>query len=125
MNFKNATLWGILLWIFIFVEVSILMFTPFIASRMGLYYILYYLILALLFGYCAYSYFKIQKKSNWKEGLYLGLWFILVGSILDLIITVPLFVKDFSFFYDPLLLIGFVENLVVCMIVGYYLNKKK
>jgi len=124
MNFKNATLWAVLSWIFIFVEVTILMFVPFIASRLWLYYGLYYVISALLVGYCAYSYFKIENKSSLIKGLVLGLWFILIGSILDLAITIPLFVKSFTFYYQPSLWIGFGIGILVCGIVGMHLNKK-
>lgn len=124
MNFKNATLWAMLAWIFIFIEVSILMFTPFIASKLWLYYLLYYLISILLVGYCAYSYFKIEKKSSFKSGLIVGLWFVLIGSILDLVITIPFFVKSFSFYSQSSLWIGFGIGILTCGIIGSYLKKK-
>ena len=43
---------------------------------------------------------------------------LVVFLILDAVITVPLFVKDYSFFADIGMLIGYLETVVLAAIVG-------
>lgn len=68
-----------------------------------LIYTIHYIVAIILISLCALLYSKREKKGA-LEGLYLGIIFIITGSILDAIITVPLFVKTYTFFLDPYLL---------------------
>ena len=44
--------------------------------------------------------------------------FVVVELILNSIITIPLFIKSYSFFLDPYLRIGFLEGLAVTIIIS-------
>jgi len=115
MNIKKAVLFGLILWMLIFVEVSIEMFA--IASE-STQQIVHVIVLPILVVICSILYFKKEKKSA-AEGLLLGVIFLAVGTVLDLIITIPLFVKSFSTFYGNFeLWFGFVEVLVFCALIG-------
>ncbi len=117
MNLKRAILTGALLWVLIFFEISILMF------GLGLegitINIVNYIVLIALASISAIIYFKGKNiKAGLKEGFILGVFYVIVGVILDAIITVPLFVKDYSFFIDIFLIIGLIETIVITSIIG-------
>ena len=57
-------------------------------------------------------------KRGPAQGLLLGLVFIAVGIILDAIITIPLFVKDYGFFLNFYLWIDLRITLVITTIFG-------
>lgn len=117
LNLKRGILLGILSWVLIFFEVSILMFGFGLESG-PLYYTLHYILSAILVATCAWIYFKTEEASL-QKGLSLGVLFVIVGVILDSIITVPLFVKDYSFFLDIYLIAGLIEGIVVTSVVGF------
>ena len=68
-------------------------------------------------------YFK-GKKARMKEGFVLGIYFLIIGTVLDLIITIPLFVKSFTFYLEWSLWFGFLEVIVFSSIGGYLFRKK-
>jgi len=115
MDLKKAVILGALLWALIFVEVSVEMFA--IASE-STQQIVHVIVLPILVVICSIIYFKKEKKSA-SEGLLLGAVFLAVGTVLDMIITIPLFVKSFSLFYGSFeLWFGFIEVLVFCALIG-------
>jgi hypothetical protein len=117
MNLKRAVLFGALVWIIIFFEVSILMFGFKLVSPM--YNYMHYILVIFILGFCGMFYFnKKGMKSGFWEGIFAGIVFAIAGIILDAIITVPLFVKSYSFFADPYLWVGIVEGIVIVGIVG-------
>ena len=119
MNFKRALLFGLLLWVFIFVLWSVIMFMPFLADRITTQYIVWWVVEIVLVLLLAKWYFK-QRKPNLKEGFLLGVVALLVTTVLDLAITVPLFVKSYSQFYgDWRLYVGFVLLLATATIAGW------
>ena len=61
---------------------------------------------------------KNIKKRGFINGIIIGIVFVITSLILDAIITVPLFVKDFSFFLNPMILIGYLEAIIVTGIIG-------
>lgn len=115
MNLWKAVWCGALLWVLVFFEVSILMF-GFGMEGNSIYYVHYVvgIILALL---AAMIYFKHQN-SDYLQGFYLGLVFVIVGLVLDAVITVPLFVKDYSFFLNGWMWISILEGLIVTTLYG-------
>jgi len=117
MKIKIAILTGVLLWVLIFFEVSLLMFG--LKLQGTLYYTIHYILLVLLIAIPALVYFK-KAKGNFTEGLLLGIVFIIIGMILDFIITIPLFIKDYSFLIRWDILVGSLEILVVTTIVGMF-----
>lgn len=118
MNIKRAISTAVLLWVLIFFEVSILMFG--LGLEGTTYYMVHYLLLILLIAISAHLYFKGKKiKANLTEGLKLGITYVIVGVILDAVITVPLFIKDyFSFFLDLKLVVGLLITIIVATISG-------
>jgi hypothetical protein len=120
MNIKRALWTGVVLWVLIFFEVSILMFGFGYGGTETSYLIIHYIALAILIAISSLLYFSGKKiKKGLNEGLILGLIFVIVGIILDAIITVPLFVKDYvGFFFNWNLVAGFILTLIVTGIVG-------
>ena len=118
MNIKRAIFSGALLWVLIFFEVSILMFGFGLEAGRN-YYIIHYILLAVLSLISAVVYFGGKKvKKGFGEGFLVGIVFVIAGLVLDAVITVPLFIKDYSIFADPYLWAGIIEALVVVVIVG-------
>jgi len=115
MKLTRAILTGILLWVLIFFEVSILMFG--LKLQGYLYYIIHFILLILLVAIASILYFK-KVKGSLTEGLVLGVIYIIIGVILDAIITVPLFIKDYSFFIQWNLLVGLLETIAITTIIG-------
>src|SRR3989344_2384779 len=110
MRLKRALLCGALLWVLIFFEVSILMFGFKIVGG-GLYYTIHYIMLIILASLSALIYFRGRVDRGLGQGLLVGLVMVLTGIVLDAIITVPLFTKNYAaFFKDIYLLIGLVET---------------
>ena len=110
----KAILLGILLWILIFVEVSIF--------KIGLGFIgvagtiIHYVFLIVFTVLTASLYYKWAKKTA-MNGFLLGVLFILVGTILDLAITAPLFTGYSAFYSQWNLWVGFA---IVILTAGIY-----
>lgn len=119
MNYKRAILFGVMLWAFIFVIFSVVMFMPWFSTRplaqhATLWILFIPLVLALV------KWYSFGKKITAVEGLKLGLVFLVVGTILDMIITIPLFVKSFGKYYsDWKIYVGYAEVLALCAYAGF------
>ena len=127
MNLKRAIKTGIVVWVTIFIEWSIIIFAPILKDLGNWQYLLHYIILIPIIYYALQYYYKTKDKEN---GFLVGTVILLTGIILDAIITVPLFtipqgVGYLEFYLNPLMLIGFVEFILVSWYVGYRLVKKK
>ncbi|MFH1292046.1 MAG: hypothetical protein ABIH87_02520 [bacterium] len=119
MNIKRALGFGVLLWIFIFVLWSIMIFLPYLNDHETIQYFIWWAVEIPLVLIMAKWYFK-QKRPSLKQGFFLGLIVITIGVILDVTITVPLFVKSYSKFYgDWRLLLGIVEMLALTTLSGW------
>lgn len=115
MNYSRAIWTGIVLWVLIFFEVSILMFG---FKLEGISYsIVHYIFLVIFVLTMSYVYFR-KVKANFKEGLLLGLVFTLTGIILDAVITVPLFVHDYSAFLTLEMLFTYIGGIILTSIYG-------
>lgn len=113
MNITRAVLAGAIVWVLIFFEVSILMFGLNLTAG-AMYYSIHYILSIFFVTLAAWFYFKDQKtKLVVKEGFMLGIVMIITGVVLDAVITVPLFIKTYSFFLNPGLFAGYVLALVV------------
>jgi low temperature requirement protein LtrA len=137
MKIKKAVGLGAILWVLIFFEVSILKFGLQLQPGDYSYYTIHFILSSIFVIVLSVLYFKgKQEKSskvkkskakkssgihfgNLYEGVLLGICFIIVGVILDSIITVPLFVKTYNFFADTALLMGYALTLILCAIVGW------
>lgn len=124
LNWKKATWIGILLWVLIFVEITILMFLPGLKDNNNLIKIVHLPILAVIVWLLTCWYFKFAENPSAKHGLFVGLYFLVIGTVLDAIITVPLFVKSYSQFYgDYWLWIGYAVLLAVATLKGATFKK--
>jgi len=119
MDTKRALTFGVLFWVFVFVLWSIIMFMPFLKGHATTQYIVWWVVEIPLVLLLAKWYFK-QRKPNLKEGFMLGIIALLVATVLDMAITVPLFVKSFGKFYgDWRLYVGLVEMLFLTTLAGW------
>ena len=118
MNIKRAVGYSILLWAIIFAVISILMFLPWLKdSRSGVQMAWWFLAIPITLFWAKF-YFKADPPTA-KKGFYLGLIGLIVSTILDAVITVPLFIKSYSLYFGDLMLYaGYVELLVLCVIAG-------
>ncbi len=118
-DWKMATVWGAILWVLIFVAVTVMMF-----GLPGLYQNWCPLIVnPFLIGFCAYMYFKgVKGKIN--DALILGIYWVILGTVLDLLVTVPLFVKGYSFFGQWTLWLGWLETIIIPALTLKYLKRK-
>jgi hypothetical protein len=119
MKWLRAILCGALLWVLIFFEVSLLMF-GFKLKQDLVYYTIHYLLLALLTIIVNLIYFRARKaKGGIGNGFLLGMTMLITGIVLDALITVPLWVKDYNkFFFDLYLITGLIETLVITTVIG-------
>ncbi len=124
MNLKQSTLFGVLFWLIIFVEVSIIGFSPDLATmgEFGFEFnqtgnIIHLIAVTLIAAILARLYYK-KDKPKFIDALQVGIVISLIGIILDAVITVPLFVKNYASFYgDPNLWIG-----ITLAILGFSLS---
>ena len=123
MKALRAILVGVLLWILIFIEISITMIGLKLSDLAV--WIIHYILLIPFAILCAWIYYKKKNKLN---GFLFGISILIVGIILDLIITVPLFIitqggSYTDYLSNIYLLIGFVELIIITGI--YSLLRKK
>ncbi len=123
MNIRKAAFYGALLWVVIFFYVSALMFGLKIQIPSTTYYLINVPVFAILVGIASYFYFK-GEKTGAKNGLFLGVIMLLVGVVLDAVITIPLFIKDYMFFFRTEILAGYAEGLIVATLMGLTMKKK-
>ena len=122
LNIGKATLLGILLWVLIFTEISVLMFSGLNNTAQK---IIHFILLAVFALVCGKIYFK-KSMDRWKEGFLLGVWMILTGTILDILITIPLFVKSYPTYYMQWSLwLGFIELIVLTTVSGIIFKQNK
>lgn len=118
MNILRAIWAGILLWLLIFIEASILMFGFGLQQGTAGYYLTHFILLILFTVMLSLYYFFRRSRGRILEGLGLGIVFIIVLIILDSLITIPLIIKDYNFLLRSDILIGELVILIVSAIVG-------
>ncbi len=120
MNIKRALGFGALMWIFIFVLWSIIIFIPALQDKETTQFVVYWVLLIPVVLLTAKWYFKADPPTL-KKGILLGIIALVVGSILDAIITVPLFIEGNygEFFLNKLMYIGYAWFLILTAYAGY------
>lgn len=125
MKLLKAIGLGIVFWVLIFVAVSVLMFGFKLSAPSINYYTILYLIVAIITIVLTLIYFSGKKKTRggFLRGILVGIIFIIIGVILDALITVPFFIipqggSYMSYFLDSYLLIGFLVSIILSGIVG-------
>ncbi|MBD3311179.1 MAG: hypothetical protein GF349_01625 [Candidatus Magasanikbacteria bacterium] len=123
MNLKRSIFFAVILWIFIFIIISVLMFLPQLQGNDLAINIVFWIILIPLVLLLAKWYFK-KDPPNIKKGFYLGVITLIIGTILDLTITIPFFVHSYADFYsDWMMWFGFAELLVLTTFAGFEFDK--
>jgi len=123
MKLLRAIGLGALFWFIIFVEISITMIGLKFSDLTT--YIVHYIVMIPLAILIAWLYYKSRDKIN---GFVLGLIVTITGIILDMIITVPLFIIPagggyLDYFSNFYLIAGLIEGIII---VGIYdLLRKK
>ena len=125
-NCKSAIMWGVLLWVLIFAVFSVIMFAPQLAGKTSVQRALELIVaMPVLSAFAAYMALKGTKPTA-KDGIMVGICFVVVSTVLDILITVPLFVKSYATFYsDWALYVGFLEVVLIGGIVGHYLKEQR
>lgn len=129
MRWVRAILLGVMLYALIFADISVLMFTPPLASRPAVQTVIHLILLPFWVLVCSYLYFKDSKKSV-KEGFWFGVVMLITGTVLDFVITIPLFILPkgagfFDFYKTWSIWVGFAETLVFTMISGIIFGRGK
>ena len=125
-DYKKAAIGGILLWVLIFLGWSLIIFIPGIKDATEMtQFIVHYILLILWTWIVAKMYFS-KVTASVKEGIIVGIFMLIIGIILDAIITVPFVVEPShgEFFGDWKLWIGFVELIILMAIFGSIMSKK-
>lgn len=118
MNIKRLLGYSVILWVIIFVIYSIIMFLPWFKDHNVRIQIAWWVLEIPIVLLWSRAYFKTVAPT-WKSGLILGVVGLLIGTILDLLITVPFFVKSYAVYYGNwLMYVGFVEMIVLTIIAG-------
>jgi len=126
MNILKGIWTGALLWVLIFFEVSILMFGFKLSASNGVgYYAVHYFFVIFLVLLCSFIYFK-GELGGLKQGIAVGLTWLIIGLILDLVITIPLFIgfDKIGNFYNVGMIIGMLEGVVLTVLFGLIFGKK-
>jgi hypothetical protein len=127
MNIKRAIGFGVITWVLIFVVYSILLFTPQLADREIVRQIVFWVILIPIVLGSAKWYFRSGELS-WYRGLSLGVIGLIVGTLLDISITIPFFssntvpegVSAFRLFYsNQFLYIGYIWYILLAVYAGF------
>lgn len=123
-NWKSATMWAIISWVFAFVAISMIMFAPALVGDIPTQNALELLILPIIAYFAAHMALK-DEKTGASDGFKLGIYFVIIGTVLDLLITVPLFTKSYDFFRNWMLWAGYAEGIIFCTLAGYHLQGKR
>jgi hypothetical protein len=86
----------------------------------------------LVAGIFSWLYFKPKKtKAGVKEGLLLGILFVIVGFILDLIITLPFYFiggeqfNILNYYIDPFFISSLVAVVLTATVIGWIIDLKR
>jgi hypothetical protein len=118
MKVWRAAIFGIIFWVFVFVIFSVLMFLPSLADKTNTQYIILWILeIPLTIALAKWYFLKVYPSI--KHGFLLGLVALLISTILDMAVTVPLFVKDFVGYYTNWhLYIGYALVWLICIWAG-------
>jgi len=115
MKYIRAVLFGAVAWALVFVEWSILAFTPGVKDIGNWQWVIHFLVLIAIISFVVSIYGKGKYVMN---GLLLGAIMLVTGIVLDAIISMPLFIAPqgtsySEFFLNPWMLVGYVEFLAL------------
>lgn len=123
-NWKSATMWAVISWVLVFVVISVIMFMPALIGKDMAQKALELIAIPIIVFFAAHMALK-EEKSKSSDGIILGIYFIIVATALDLLITIPLFVKSYDFFSQWNLWAGYIETIAFAALAAYDLENKK
>lgn len=98
IHYIRALIFGIFIWALAFGEVLFLVFVLGLSN--GLATMIHLIFVALLTIFMVHLYYKdILIKRGFVSGLLLGVFFGIVSLTLDLVVSVPLFIKEYSLYF--------------------------
>ena len=120
LNIKRATIWGIVLTLITFVIATILvLISPELHIIIGIF-----LFPIIIFLYAKYLYFrKEDKEAPMKEGILVGLYWLVLAIIYDIILVVYILGIGWELFSSWALIVHYIE-LVVFTVLGAFTEKK-
>lgn len=135
MDFKKTVLFGILMWLIVFVEVSIIGFSGSLATMgaNGFEFTqtgsLVHLAAVILISVILAKLYYKKANVSFSDALMVAIGILVTGIILDAVITVPFFVKDYQMFFgDVNLWIGLILSALAFSVTASYssmMKKKK
>ena len=114
----KGVLMGLLLWVAGFIAGSIVM----IMAGMDMIGIVMIFVMPVIAALIAMWYLK--KNPGMSEGLKLGLIWIIISAVLDMLVLVLAFGNGFSYFASWTVLVGYAEMLIVPVLIGNMLENK-
>ncbi|MEI6058669.1 MAG: DUF5367 family protein [archaeon] len=113
MKWLRGLLIAALIWLLIFIEISVTMIGLKLTNQTS--WIIHYIFLVPIVFFCTGLYYRTKDKT---KGFFLGLYFLAVGIILDMIVTVPMFIipqggNYMTYFSNLYMLAGFVESVIL------------
>lgn len=119
MKYTRGLLFGLFLWTFIFIILSIFMFAPGIKDQVFFQYLILWVLLIPFVLFIAKWYFHTDEPTT-KKGVILGVAALVVYIVLDNIVIVPLFIKSYSIYFSNIYLyISMFEVLLLTTYAGY------
>src|SRR3989344_5628045 len=109
MSLKRSVLYGILFWAILFALASVLIFAIGLPSEGMAFNVSIIIISLIVVALVSNKQFKKEKRPN---GLMTGIVYALVSIILDAVITVPLFVKDYLMLFNWYYLISIILGII-------------
>ena len=100
MNWTKALLTSGLFWVLVFFEYAILSMGLDLTGAVFITF--FFIFLAIITMICSVVYFNLKGvDTGFGQGFMLGLMFIIIGLILDLAITIPIFAGgDYNAFFS-------------------------
>ncbi len=118
----RAILFGVILWILIFIEIIILIFGfnyQAIPKPGGFYYLVHFTFLIIFSLLCSLSYFWVKDMNGGLiHGFILGIIFVILLVILDTLITIPTFTLNYKFLIRPDIIIQYLVVLICATLIG-------
>jgi hypothetical protein len=121
MNIKQATIAGLITYFIIFIMGSILLFG--LGITMNLFGLIMLLIMPFgIFIVAKYLYFNRVKVRQRIEGLYLGIYWLVIAILLDIIILVYGFNIGWNYFLKAnwTMPVGYAEYVIFAFLAGYF-----
>lgn len=120
MKYLRAVLLGAMVWALIFVEWSIMVFTPGLKDIGNWQWAIHFVVLAAFVIFAAWIYNKGKEKLH---GLSFGVIMLITSIVLDAVISIPLFILPqgtsyAEFFLNPWMLVSYVIFLALAWYFG-------